>query len=56
MQKRMHIDDQIIIFDIYDIAGQERYITIIKSYYRNTHGIILIFDITSKESFESLEF
>lgn len=56
MQKRMRIDDQLVTFDIYDTAGQERYRTIIKSYYRNAHGIILVFDITSRESFESLEF
>jgi small GTP-binding protein len=56
MQKIIKIEDQMVNFDIYDTAGQERYRSIIKSYYRNAHGIILVFDTTSKISFNSLEF
>jgi Ras-related protein Rab-1A len=40
---------------IWDTAGQERFRTIISSYYKGAHGILLIFDLTETESFESLK-
>ncbi|KAJ6254494.1 small rab-related gtpase [Anaeramoeba flamelloides] len=40
---------------IWDTAGQERFSTITSSYYRGAHSIILIFDITNKESFEKVK-
>jgi small GTP-binding protein len=38
-----------------DTAGQERFRTVTSSYYRGAHGIMLTFDLTSKESFEDLQ-
>jgi len=37
---------------IWDTAGQERFRTITRSYYKGIHGYLLVFDITSKKSFE----
>lgn len=39
-----------------DTAGQERFRTITKSYFRNVKAIILAFDLTEKDSFEKLEY
>ena len=39
---------------IWDTAGQERFNTITKSYYRNTCGVIIVFDLTNLESFYSI--
>ncbi|KAF3844760.1 hypothetical protein F7725_007923 [Dissostichus mawsoni] len=36
------------------IAGQERYQTITKQYYRRAQGIIFVYDITSESSFQHL--
>ena len=40
---------------IWDTAGQERYRTIAKSYYKGAQGIILIYDVTNKKSFENIK-
>ena len=39
---------------MWDTAGQERFKSLIPSYLKNAHSIILTFDITSKSSFNSL--
>tara|TARA_Y200000002_G_scaffold382321_1_gene398976 strand:- start:2922 stop:3563 length:642 start_codon:yes stop_codon:yes gene_type:complete len=43
-----------IKLQIWDTAGQERFSAITKSYYRNTCGVIVVFDLTSLESFYSI--
>ncbi|KAI8633134.1 ras family-domain-containing protein [Xylariaceae sp. FL1651] len=37
------------------IAGQERFRTLSTSYYRGAHGVILVYDISNKKSFASME-
>lgn len=39
---------------IWDTAGQERFRTLTSSYYRGAQGIILVYDVARKETFESL--
>ena len=43
-----------LILKIYDSAGQERYKSISTSYIKGADGIILVFDLSNKESFNSL--
>ncbi|CAH9127859.1 unnamed protein product, partial [Cuscuta epithymum] len=38
----------------WDTAGQERFRTLTTSFYRGAQGIVLVYDVTRKESFESL--
>lgn len=39
---------------IWDSAGQERFQTITQQYYRNTQGIMLVYDVTSDASFNNV--
>ncbi len=40
--------------NIWDSAGQERFRTIVNTYYRGAHGIIVVYDTTDRDSFEHL--
>eukprot|EP00268_Persea_americana_P045532 TRINITY_DN4645_c0_g1_i5.p1 TRINITY_DN4645_c0_g1~~TRINITY_DN4645_c0_g1_i5.p1 ORF type:complete len:209 (-),score=46.59 TRINITY_DN4645_c0_g1_i5:252-878(-) len=39
---------------IWDTAGQERFRTLTSSYYRGAQGIILVYDVTRRETFTNL--
>ena len=44
-----------IKMQIWDTAGQDRFRAITKNYYRGLHGIILIYDVTCRRTFESIK-
>ena len=48
--------NEVIKVSIYDTAGEERFKTLIKHYYRGANGILLIFDLTKKSTFDKLNF
>lgn len=41
---------------IWDTAGQEAFRSITRSYYRGTIGCLMVYDVTNRTSFESLNF
>ena len=40
---------------IWDTAGQEKFHTITKSFYNQSQGVLLLFDLTDQHSFENVE-
>jgi len=48
-------DNKKINLTIWDTAGQEKFRSLTSSYYRGTQGIILVFDVTDRPSFQHLD-
>ena len=53
--KSLQIDNKRVKMQIWDTAGQERFRNVISSYFKGAHGILLIYDITARDSFKELE-
>merc|ERR1712150_118274 len=53
--KHVEIEDKKVRLQIWDTAGQERFQAMAHSFYRGAAGILLVYDITSLESFEHVE-
>lgn len=52
--KIVHLKGQPVKLQLWDTAGQDRFRAIVKAYYRNAVGGLLVFDITNRESFAHL--
>ena len=53
--KQFNIEGHTIKVQIWDTAGQERYKAITSAYYKGAKGAFIVYDITRKNSFESVE-
>lgn len=52
-QKLMEIEGKTIEAQIWDTAGQERFQSITSAYFRGALGAVLVYDVTSRESFQN---
>lgn len=48
------IDDEVALLDVLDTAGQEEYSAMREQYMRTGEGFLLIYSITSRQSFEEI--
>ncbi|SCU87389.1 LAME_0D09912g1_1 [Lachancea meyersii CBS 8951] len=55
LSKTMYLDDKTIRLQLWDTAGQERFRSLIPSYIRDSHVAIVVYDVTSKKSFEYID-
>ena len=53
--KNIEIDNKKVKLQIWDTAGQERFRTITTSYYKGAHAILVVYDITEKDTFEHVK-
>ena len=53
--KNIEVDSKKIKLQIWDTAGQERFKTITTSYYKGAHAILIVFDITDRDSFDHVK-
>ena len=52
--KTLEVNGKKVKLQIWDTAGQERFKNITASYYRGGNGVLVVYDITDRESFENL--
>lgn len=52
--RTIDLDTKTIKLQIWDTAGQERFRTITSNYYRGANGIVVVYDVTDPESFNSV--
>ncbi|ORD96428.1 RAB1 [Hepatospora eriocheir] len=53
--KEVLVDNEVVELRIWDTAGQEKFNSITKSYYRGSHGFIFVFDLSDSEGLNRLE-
>jgi len=53
-EKNIEIEDKIIRIQIWDTAGQELYKSITRTYYKSCVCAIIVYDITSRKSFNDI--
>ncbi|ORY34779.1 ras family-domain-containing protein [Naematelia encephala] len=53
--RTLRIGERNIKLQLWDTAGQERFRSVTRSYYRGAAGAILVYDITSRQSFAHLD-
>ncbi len=55
LSKTMYLDDKTIRLQLWDTAGQERFRSLIPSYIRDSNVAIVVYDITSRDSFNDIQ-
>lgn len=52
LSKTMYLEDRTVRLQLWDTAGQERFRSLIPSYIRDSSVAVVVYDITSKKTFE----
>jgi Ras-related protein Rab-7A len=55
LPKDVMLDDKMVQLQIWDTAGQERYQSLGLSFFRGADALVIVFDVTNKKSFGSLD-
>ena len=50
----MYFEDRTITLNLWDTAGQEKFKSLIPSYIKDSQTVVIIYDITNRESYESI--
>merc|ERR1712087_675512 len=52
--KHLELNSKRIKLTVWDTAGQERFRTLTSAYYRGAQGVVMVYDITRKDTFENI--
>ena len=52
--KTIDVSGQKVKLQIWDTAGQERYRAVAKQYYRGAAGVMIVYDVSKRHSFENV--
>ena len=53
--KHLELNNKRIKLTVWDTAGQERFRTLTSSYYRGAQGVVMVYDVTRRDSFDNLD-
>ena len=53
-EKELRVGEEAMVLQIWDTAGQERFRSLNKTFYRNSLGVLIIFDLANRNSFDQL--
>ena len=51
----INIGNKRVKLQLWDTAGQERFRTITNSYYRSAHGVVIVYSVTDRSSFDQVQ-
>ena len=54
-EKSFMLNNRKITLQIWDTSGQERFRSLTQNFYRNADGILFVFDVTNKDSFDHIK-
>ncbi|EDX02949.1 ras-related protein RIC1 [Drosophila yakuba] len=53
--RSVEVAGQVVKLQVWDTAGEERFKSLLPAYYRGAHGILLVYDTTSANTFRSID-
>lgn len=53
--KNINLNDKPVKLYLWDTAGQEKYRSIVSTYFKGCHGIMIVFDLSRESSFRNVK-
>ncbi|CAK9103234.1 Ras-related protein Rab-13 [Durusdinium trenchii] len=53
--KTLSIEGRTVKLQVWDTGGQERFASLVSAYFRGCHGVVLVFDLSKRNSFERVQ-
>ncbi|CAK72940.1 unnamed protein product (macronuclear) [Paramecium tetraurelia] len=52
--KSLEFNNKAFKLQIWDTSGQEQYMSLLKNYFTGSHGVLIVYDITNRQSFTEI--